>query len=105
MDRKELYESVLNKFSTRVEEDNNNYIITYEKDMFKGECKYVGKSGMSKLQPRQILLMTETDMGDVIEFLHKEESLTSEDHNDLQMYIREHSLAILNSHLYQNKYV
>jgi hypothetical protein len=105
MNRKELYESVLNKFSTRVTEDNNNYIITYEKDMFKGECKYVEKSGISKLQPRPILLLTETDMGDVIEFLHKEESLTSEDHNDLQMYIREHSLAILNSHLYQNKYV
>lgn len=105
MSRKELYESVLNKFSTRVNEDNNNYIVIYEKDMFKGECKYVGKSGMSKIQPRQILLLTETDMGDVIEFLHKEESLTSDDHNDLQMYIREHSLAILNSHLYRNKYV
>ena len=105
MNRKELYESVLNKFSTRVEEDNNNYIIIYERDMFKGECKYVGKSGMSKLQPRQILLLTHTDMGDVIEYIHKESPLSSEDHNDLQMYIREHSLAILNSHLYQNKYV
>lgn len=105
MSRKELYESVLNKFSTRVEEDNNNYIIEYEMGMYKGMCKYVEKSGISKIQPGPILLLTETDMGDVIEFLHKEESLTSDDHNDLQMYIREHSLAILNSHLHQNKYV
>ena len=105
MSRKELYESVLNKFSTRVEEDNNNYIVIYERDMFKGECKYVGKSGMSKIQPRKIYLLTETDMGDVIEFIHKESPLSSDDHNDLQMYIREHSLAILNSHLHQNKHV
>jgi hypothetical protein len=105
MNRKELYESVLNKFSTRVTEDNNNYIITYEKDMFKGECKYVEKSGISKLQPRPILLLTETDMGDVIEFLHREESLTSEDHNDLQMYIREHSLNVVTQYLHRSKHV
>ena len=105
MSRKELYESVLNKFSTRVTEDNNNYIVTYEKDMFKGGCKYVGKSGMSKLQPRQILLMTETDMGDVIEFLHKESPLSSEDHNDLQMYIREHSLNVVTQYLHRSKHV
>ena len=105
MSRKELYESVLNKFSTRVTEDNNNYIVTYEKDMFKGECKYVGKSGMSKLQPRQILLLTHTDMGDVIEYIHKESPLSSEDHNDLQMYIREHSLNVVTQYLHQSKHV
>jgi len=35
-------------------------------------------------------------MGDVIEFIHKETPLSSEDLNDLQMCIREHSLEQLN---------
>ena len=99
MDRKELYESVLKKFSTGITKSEGHYIVTYSHGFFEGTCKYVGKSGMSKIQPQSILLLTETDMGDVIEYIHKESPLTSEDHNDLQMYIREHSLGVLNTYV------
>ena len=95
MDRKELYQSVLKKFSTGITKSEGHYIVTYSHGLFEGTCKYVGKSGMSRLQPKTIMLLTETDMGDIIEYIHKESPLTSEDHNDLQMYIREHSLQVI----------
>jgi len=99
MDRKELYQSVLKKFSTGITKSEGHYIVTYSHGLFEGTCKYVGKSGMSRLQPKTIMLLTETDMGDIIEYIHKESPLTSEDHNDLQMYIREHSLEVLNTYV------
>ena len=99
MSRKELYQSVLKKFSTVITESEGHYIVTYSHGLFEGTCKYVGKSGMSRLQPKTIMLLTETDMGDIIEYIHKESPLTSEDHNDLQMYIREHSLGVLNTYV------
>ena len=99
MSRKELYQSVLKKFSTVITESEGHYIVTYGHGFFEGTCKYVVKSGMSRLQPQSVLLLTETDMGDVIEYIHKEYPLSSDDHNDLQMYIREHSLQVIQEHL------
>jgi hypothetical protein len=99
MGRKEMYESVLKKFSTVITESDGCYIVTYGHGLFEGTCKYVGKSGMSRLQPQSVLLLTETDMGDVIEYIHKEYPLSSDDHNDLQMYIREHSLRVIREHV------
>jgi len=99
MSRKELYQSVLKKFSTVITESEGHYIVTYSHGLFEGTCKYVEKSGMSRLQPQTVLLLTETDMGDVIEYIHKESPLSSEDHNDLQMYIRIHSLQTIQEHL------
>ena len=99
MSRKELYQSVLKKFSTVITESEGHYIVTYSHGFFEGTCKYVEKSGMSKIQPQTVLLLTGTDMGDIIEFIHKESPLSSEDHNDLQMYIREHSLGVLNTYV------
>ena len=99
MDRKELYQSVLEKFSTEITESEGCYIVTYSHGLFEGTCKYVEKSGMSKIQPRGILLLTESDMGDVIEYIHKKSPLSSEDHNDLQMFIRDHSLGVLQDHI------
>ena len=99
MSRKELYQSVLKKFSTGITKSEDHYIVTYSHGFFEGTCKYVEKSGMSRLQPQSVLLLTETDMGDVIEYIHKEYPLSSDDHNDLQMYIREHSLQVIREHV------
>jgi hypothetical protein len=76
MGRKEMYESVLKKFSTVITESEGHYIVTYGHGLFEGTCKYMVKSGMSRLQPQSVLLLTETDMGDVIEYIHKEYPLS-----------------------------
>ena len=90
MSGKKLYQ--LEKFSTEVTREGDILTVTYKNGEFTGVCTYIERGSMSKIQPQRIFLLTTSDMGDVIEFIHKESPLSSEDHNDLQMYIREHSL-------------
>ena len=97
MSGKKLYQ--LEKFSTEVERKGDILTVTYKNGEFTGECTYVERSGMSRLQPQIIHLLTSSNMGDVIEYIHKESPLSSEDHNELQMYIREHSLKTLQEYL------
>ena len=99
MDRKELYQSVLEKFSTEITESEGCYIVRYSEGFFEGTCKYVEKSGMSKIQPRGILLLTESDMGDVIEYIHKKSPLSSEDLSSMNKLIRDHSLLVVENYL------
>ena len=93
MSRKELYQSVLKKFSTGITKSENHYIVTYSHGFFEGTCKYVEKSGMSKIQPQSIMLLMETDMGDVIEYIHSNSPLNSGDLQDVNKLIRDHSLS------------
>lgn len=97
MSVKKLYQ--LDKFSTEVTREGDILTVKYKNGEFIGECVYVERSGMSRFQPHKVHLLTSSDMGDVIEFIHKESPLSSEDHNDLQMYIREHSLKTLQDYL------
>lgn len=97
MSGKKLYQ--LEKFSTEVTREGDILTVTYKNGEFTGVCTYIERGGLTKLQPQSIFLLTTSDMGDVIEFLHKESPLSSEDINDLQMYIREHSLEQLNRFL------
>ena len=99
MSRKELYQSVLKKFSTGITKSENHYIVTYSHGFFEGTCKYVEKSGMSKIQPQSIMLLMETDMGDVIEYIHKKSPLSSEDLSSMNKLIRDHSLLVVENYL------
>ena len=94
MSEKKLYQ--LEKFSTEVTREGDILTVTYKNGEFTGVCTYIERGGITKLQPQSIFLLTTSDMGDVIEFIHKETPLSSEDLNDLQMCIREHSLEQLN---------
>lgn len=94
MNVKKLYQ--LEKFSTEVTREGDILTVTYKNGEFTGVCTYIERGGITKLQPQSIFLLTTSDMGDVIEFIHKETPLSSEDLNDLQMCIREHSLEQLN---------
>ena len=93
MSRKELYESVLKKFSTGITKSEDHYIVTYSHGFFEGTCKYVEKSGMSRLQPQSIMLLMETDMGDVIEYIHTNMPLSDDDLLKVDKLIRDHSLS------------
>jgi len=97
MSVKKLYQ--LEKFSTEVTREGDILTVKYKNGEFMGECKYVERSGMSRFQPQKVHLLTSSDMGDVIEYLHKDSPMMSEDLNDLQMYIREHSLKTLQEYL------
>jgi hypothetical protein len=65
--------------------------VEYSNGNYSGSCTYVETRPQSKIQSGTIYLLTHSDMGDVIEYIHKKTPLTSDDFNEVQMGIREHS--------------
>jgi hypothetical protein len=45
------------------------------------------------------LVLTSTDMGDVIEYIHKKSPLSSEDLSSINKLIRDHSLSVVENYL------
>ena len=85
----------LEYFTTEVVKEKEEYVVKYSKGEFIGECRYVTLDlfGQKKPIKQSPLLMTHCSMGDVIEKLHLEYTLSSEDFHTLSMDIREHSLS------------
>ena len=89
----------LEKFSTSVSGQNGTFIVQYENGDYKGYCKYVSFP-KTRYQKDSIYLMTECEMGDVIEWRHKMSPLSSEELTEVNMGIRFHSLYVLTDHLH-----
>jgi hypothetical protein len=88
---------VLEDFITTVSKVNEEYVVKYSKGEFTGECRYKMMELMGTNKPiRQTpMLLTHCNMGDIIEKIHLEHTLSSEDFHSLSMEIREHSLLKL----------
>ena len=90
---------ILNDFNTEIVNESPIYRVVYTLDNYSGTCTYTETSPQSKLQSGTIYLLTHSDMGDVIEYIHKKTPLSSKDFNEVQMSIREHSLNNLISQI------
>ncbi len=81
----------LDEFNTEVIQNDNKYVVIYTYGIFSGTCEYeLFKSGNRIKQ--DVLLLTKVEMGDVIERIHMDSPLTSDDLTDMSMSIRNHSL-------------
>ena len=89
---------ILNDFNIEIVNESPIYKVVYSLENYSGTCVYTESSPLSKLQSGNIYLLTHSDMGDVIEYIHKKTPLTSDDFNEVQMGIREHSLSSLLSY-------
>jgi hypothetical protein len=89
----------LEKFSTSVSGQNGTFTVQYENGEYKGYCKYVSFP-KTKYQKDPIYLLTECEMGDVIEWRHKNSPLTSDELTEVSMEIRFHSLYTLTNYLH-----
>ena len=82
----------LDEFNTEVIQNDNKYVVIYTYGNFSGTCEYdLFKSGNRIKQ--DVLLLTKVEMGDVIEKIHMDSPLTSDDLTDMSMSIRNHSLS------------
>ena len=89
----------LNEFNTEVTQNDNKYVVIYTYGNFSGTCEYeLFKSG--KRIKQDVLLLTKVEMGDVIEKIHMDSPLTSEDLTDMSMNIRNHSLSKVEEFIY-----
>jgi hypothetical protein len=81
----------LDEFDTEVIQNDNKYRVIYTYGDFSGICEYeLFKSG--KRIKQEVLLLIKVEMGDVIEKIHMDSPLTSDDLTDMSMNIRNHSL-------------
>jgi hypothetical protein len=84
----------LNNFDTEVVKVGDKYIVNYSYEQYTGMCEYnhILFPGQRKPISQRVLLLTECDMGDIIEKINIDSPLSSEDLTSITMEIREHSL-------------
>lgn len=85
----------LDDFNIEIINETPLYKVVYTLDNYSGTCVYRETPPQSKLQSGNIYILTHSDMGDVIEYIHKKTPLSSEKFNEVQMGIRTHSLTQL----------
>lgn len=90
----ELFNKVINKSGSTI-------TLTYCHHNFSGTCVYeqVTTKGLKKPIVQNFLVLTSTDMGDVIEYIHKKSPLSSEDLSSINKLIRDHSLSVVENYL------
>ena len=92
------YMEILNDFNIEIVNESPIYRVEYSNGNYSGSCTYTETTPQSKFQSGNIYLLSHSDMGDVIEYIHKKTPLTSDDFNEVQMGIRDHSLSSLLSY-------
>ncbi len=84
--------SLIDKFETTLSENNGSIMVNYRHDVLTGYCEYRIVEVNNRFKQRAWLLIN-TDMGDVIEYIHSNSPLKGEDLQDVNKLIRDHSLS------------
>ena len=87
---------LIDKFKTTITENNGSIMVNYRHDMLTGFCEYRIVEVNNRLKQRAWILIN-TDMGDVIEYIHSNSPLSGEDLQDVNKLIRDHSLLRVRS--------
>jgi hypothetical protein len=91
----------LNNFTTEVIKTGDKYIVNYSYEQYTGMCEYhhINFPGQRKPLNQRVLLLTECEMGDIIEKINMDSPLSSEDLTGMTMEIREHSLQCVEDYI------
>ena len=94
-------EEILEVFNKVINKSGGTITLTYCHHNFSGTCTYqeVTTNGLRKPIKQSFLVLTSTDMGDVIEYIHKKSPLSSEDLSSINKLIRDHSLSVVDNYL------
>ena len=84
--------SLIDKFETTLSENNGSIMVNYRHDSLTGYCEYRIMEVNNRFKQKAWLLIN-TDMGDVIEYIHSNSPLKGEDLQDVNKLIRDHSLS------------
>jgi len=87
---------LINKFETTLSENNGSIMVNYKHDVLTGFCEYRIVEVNNRFKQKAWLLVN-TDMADVIEFIHSNSPLSDKDLQDVNKLIRDHSLSRVQS--------
>ena len=82
---------LINKFETTISENNGSIMINYFNGPLTGYCEYRLIEVNNRFKQKAWILIN-TDMGDVIEYIHTNMPLSDDDLKDVNKLIRDHSL-------------
>jgi hypothetical protein len=87
---------LIDKFETTLSEINGTITVNYRHDILTGYCEYRIVEVNNRFKQKAWLL-TNTDMGDVIEYMHTNMPLSDNDLMVVDKLIRDHSLSRVRS--------
>ena len=82
---------LINNFKTTISENNGTIRVHYFNGPLTGHCEYTLLEVQNRLKQKAWVLIN-TDMGDVIEYIHSNRTLTDSDLQEVNKLIRDHSL-------------
>jgi hypothetical protein len=96
---------LIDKFETTLSENNGSIMVNYRYDTLSGTCEYkimeVNNAspmvGTVKRFKQKAWILINTDMADVIEFIHSNSPLSDDDLMTVNKLIRDHSLSRVQS--------
>ena len=83
---------LIDKFETTLSENNGSLIVNYRHDILTGYCEYRIIEVNNRFKQRAWVLIN-TDMGDIIEYIHSNSPLSDDDLMKVDKLIRDHSLS------------
>ena len=83
---------LIDKFETTLSENNGSVMVNYKHDVLTGFCEYRIVEVNNRFKQKAWLLIN-TDMGDVIEYIHSNSPLSDDDLMTVNKLIRDHSLS------------
>ena len=84
--------SLIDKFETTLSENNGSVMVHYRHDILTGYCEYRIVEVNNRFKQRAWLLIN-TDMGDIIEYIHSNSPLSDDDLMTVNKLLRDHSLS------------
>ena len=95
----------LNKFSTTISTNGDDYVVNYQGENSYGHCIYkkLDLTGNNKPIRQSVMLLTHCQMGEIIEEINKETPLKDVNSSTLSDEIRNHSLTTLTDWLSSQK--
>ena len=82
---------LIDKFKTTLSENNGTITVNYRHDILSGFCEYKIVEVNNRFKQKAWVLIN-TDMGDVIEYIHTNMPLSDNDLMVVDKLIRDHSL-------------
>ena len=83
---------LINNFETTLSENNGSLMVNYKHDVLTGYCEYRIVEVNNRFKQRAWVLIN-TDMGDIIEYIHSNSPLSDDDLLKVDKLIRDHSLS------------
>ena len=87
---------LINNFKTTISENNGTIKVNYFNGPLTGHCEYTLLEVNNRLKQKAWVLIN-TDMGDVIEYMHSNMPLSDNDLMVVDKLIRDHSLSRVRS--------